>query len=189
MSNSTAPEHSVELEVKAARDNGVGEYGCPHYRRRAKLVTPCWWDGWSAGERITTRLENLLKQNALPLLGCMVLQASGPPSQHPAVVKFSGVVTATMRPNTTTRRYSCCWAWNEWVDTSPCRPPLVVRNTARRVLQVASLRRLSCATTTAAFDVPSHGGVTAHSTSLFHSASVSSTQSPTHPPPPAPHRT
>ncbi len=43
---------SVELEltteqVRAVRDQGRGEYGCRHYRRRVRFITPCcneeWW--------------------------------------------------------------------------------------------------------------------------------------------------
>lgn len=34
------PEATSILDDR--RNRGVGEYGCAHYRRRAKLVAPCW---------------------------------------------------------------------------------------------------------------------------------------------------
>ncbi|KAK2079568.1 hypothetical protein QBZ16_001963 [Prototheca wickerhamii] len=41
---SSDPEEDIledSEELDPVRDRGVGEYGCRHYRRRAKLVTPC----------------------------------------------------------------------------------------------------------------------------------------------------
>lgn len=29
-------------ELQDLRDRGRGEYGCRHYRRRVKFITPCW---------------------------------------------------------------------------------------------------------------------------------------------------
>lgn len=35
----------LPLHSTARRNRGKGQYGCPHYRRRVKFITPCWWVG------------------------------------------------------------------------------------------------------------------------------------------------
>ena len=39
-----APPQTQEDAVKLAelRGRGKGEYGCKHYRRRVRFLTPCW---------------------------------------------------------------------------------------------------------------------------------------------------
>ena len=35
--------HLSPEELQAVRDKGRGEYGCRHYRRRVRFITPCWY--------------------------------------------------------------------------------------------------------------------------------------------------
>ncbi|KAL6785870.1 hypothetical protein ACKKBG_A00510 [Auxenochlorella protothecoides x Auxenochlorella symbiontica] len=41
MNDSTDGDDNGGPEVRAVRNRGLGEFGCSHYRRRVKLVTPC----------------------------------------------------------------------------------------------------------------------------------------------------
>jgi hypothetical protein len=36
--------HLSPEELQELRDRGRGEYGCRHYRRRVKFITPCWYE-------------------------------------------------------------------------------------------------------------------------------------------------
>lgn len=37
-----AAAQDLSAELAAIRDKGRGQYGCRHYRRRVRFITPCW---------------------------------------------------------------------------------------------------------------------------------------------------
>lgn len=84
---SSDPEEDIledSEELDPVRDRGVGEYGCRHYRRRAKLVTPCWCEAVRRGPGfLNWQYRHVLsgekKGSVWPMLtpGCIYAQRLG----------------------------------------------------------------------------------------------------------------